>query len=85
MGTFVNDVYLFVLKQASAEKTAAHNAEVSELKQSLERSEEELGCVKRQLEDRQGMLKHCLALGTNEKVCLLKSICVVCPRGECRI
>ena len=34
--TFVNDVYLFVSKQASAEKTTAHNAEVSELKQSLE-------------------------------------------------
>ena len=46
--------------------TAAHNAEVSGLKQSLERAEEELGRVKKQLEDKQGMLKHCLALGTNE-------------------
>ena len=45
---------------------AAHNVEVSELKQSLERAEEELGRVKKQLEDNQGMLKHCLALGTNE-------------------
>ena len=63
----------------------AHNAEVSELKQSLERAEEELGRVKKQLEDKQVMLKHCLALGTNEKLRLLKSICVVCPRGECRI
>ena len=45
---------------------AAHNAEVSELKQSLEWAEEELGRVKEQLEDKQGMFKHCLALGTNE-------------------
>ena len=50
----------------SAEKTAAHNAEVSGLKQSLERAEEELGRVKKQLEDKQGMLKHCLEFGTNE-------------------
>ena len=46
--------------------TAAHNAEVSGLKQSLERAEEELGRVKRQLEDKQGMLKHCLEFGANE-------------------
>ena len=48
------------------EKTAAHNAEVSKLKQSLTRAEEELGRVRKQLEDKQGMFKHCLALGTNE-------------------
>ena len=48
------------------EKTAAHNAEVSELKQSLGRAEEELGRVKKQLEEKQGMFKHCFALGTNE-------------------
>ena len=45
---------------------AAHKAEVSELKQSLEWAEEELGRVKKQLEDKQGMFKHYLALGTNE-------------------
>ena len=45
---------------------ADHQAEVSELKQSLERAEEELGCVRKQLEDKQGMLKHCLKFGTNE-------------------
>ena len=48
------------------EKMTAHNAEVSELKQSLERAEEELGRVRKQLEEKQGMFKHCLALGTNE-------------------
>ena len=59
-------MYLFVGKQASAEKTAAYQAEVSELKQSLEWAKEELGRVKKQLEDKQGMLKHCLEFGTNE-------------------
>ena len=48
------------------EKTTAHNAEVSKLKQSLERADEELGRVKKQLEDKQGILKHCLEFGTNE-------------------
>ncbi|KAM3387240.1 hypothetical protein ACQJBY_010213 [Aegilops geniculata] len=32
----------------------SHSAEVSKLKQSLERAEEELGRVKKQLEDKQG-------------------------------
>ena len=45
---------------------AAHSAEVSGLKQSLEWAEEELGRVRKQLEDKQGMLKHCLEFGTNE-------------------
>ena len=48
------------------ERMAAHNAEVSELKESLRRAEEELGRVKKQLEERQGMFGHCLALGTNQ-------------------
>ena len=61
-----NVVYPFFLKQASVERTAAHDAEVSELKQSLEWAKEELGRVKKQLEEKQGMFKHCLALGTNE-------------------
>ena len=48
------------------ERAAARDAEVSELKESVRRAEEELGCVKKQLEDKQGMLKHCLEFGTNE-------------------
>ena len=36
---------------------ATYNAEVSELKQSLAQAEEELGHVKNQLEDKQGLLK----------------------------
>ena len=47
------DVY--VNKQASLLAAAAHTAEVSELKRSLERAEEELSLVKKQLEDNQGM------------------------------
>ena len=40
--------------QASLLARASHAAEVSGLKQSLERTKEELGCVKKQLEDKQG-------------------------------
>ena len=47
------DVY--VNKQASLLAATAHTAEVSELKRSLERAEEELSLVKKQLEDNQGM------------------------------
>ena len=42
-------------KQASVVIAASHTTEVSGLKQSLERTEEELGRVKKQLEDNQGM------------------------------
>ena len=42
-------------KHASLLAVTSHTAEVSELKQSLERAEEELGHVKKQLEDEQGM------------------------------
>ena len=38
---------------------ASHDTEVSGLNQSLERAEEELGQLKRQLEDKQGMRKPC--------------------------
>ena len=41
-------------KQASLLAASSRAAEVSGLKQSLEQAEEELGRVKRQLEDRQG-------------------------------
>ena len=53
----MHDIYLFLYKQASRATVASHTAEVSGLKQSLERAEEELGQVKKQLEDNQGMLK----------------------------
>ena len=43
-------------KHASLRAATDHTAEVSGLKQKLERAEEELGLVKRQLEDKQGML-----------------------------
>ena len=42
-------------KQVSLQATTAHVAEVSGLKQKLERAEEELSPVKKQLEDSQGM------------------------------
>ena len=41
--------------QASLLASAALTAEVAALKQSLERAEEELSLVKKQLEDNQGM------------------------------
>ena len=44
-----------VNKQASLLAATSHTAEVSELKQILERAKEELGLVKRQLEDKQCM------------------------------
>ena len=48
---------LFFPKKASIVIATSHTAEVSGLKQSLERAEEELGRVKKQLEDKQGMSK----------------------------
>ena len=42
-------------KQASLLAAAAHTAEVSGLKQSLERAEEEISLTKKRLEDSQGM------------------------------
>ena len=41
-------------KQASLLAAAARNVEVSGLKRDLERSEEELGLTKRQLEENKG-------------------------------
>ena len=48
-------IYVFVNKQASLLAATSHAAEVSGLRQSLERAEEELGRVKKKLEDKQGM------------------------------
>ena len=45
----------YVNKQASLWAATAQTAEVFGLKQKLERAEEELGLVKKQLEDSQGM------------------------------
>jgi len=44
-----------VNKQASLLVAAAHTAEVSGLKQNLDRAEKELGLVKKRLEDSKGM------------------------------
>jgi len=41
--------------QASLLAAAPHTAEVSELKRRLEQTKEELGQVRRQLQERQGM------------------------------
>ena len=43
------------MNQMSAATASSHAAEVSGLKQSLEQAEEELGRVKKQLEDKQVM------------------------------
>ena len=40
--------------QASLLASAALTAEVGALKQELERSEQELGCAKKQLQDKEG-------------------------------
>ena len=42
-------------KQVSLQAATAHAAEVSKRKRKLERAEEELGLVKKQLQDNQGM------------------------------
>ena len=47
--------YVYVNKQASLLAAAARTAEVSRLKQDLERAEGELGLVKKQLEESKGM------------------------------
>ena len=48
-------LFFVFLKQASVATAASHIAEVSGLKQSLEWAEEELGQLKKQLEDNRGM------------------------------
>ena len=65
-GDSLNDIYFFLYKQTSVATAASHTAKVSGLKQSLERAEEELGRVKKQLEDKQGMSKPFDKLITNE-------------------
>ena len=48
-------IYVYVNKQASLLAATSHAAEVSGLKQRLERAEEELGQARKQLEDKQGI------------------------------
>ena len=45
----------YVNKQASLLAATSHAAEVSGLKQRLEQAENELGLVRRQLQEKQGM------------------------------
>ena len=53
-------------KQASLLAATSYVVEVSRLKQSPERAEVELGPVKRQLEDKQGMLRLAVYFRKNE-------------------
>ena len=48
-------IHVFVNKMALLLAATSHVAEVSGLKQRLERAEEELGQARKQLEDKQGM------------------------------
>ena len=48
-------IYVFVNKQALLLAATSHAAEVSRLKQRLERTKEELSHAKKQLEDNQGI------------------------------
>jgi len=57
----------FVQKQASVATAASQTAEVSVIRQSLEWPEGELGRVKKQLEDNQGMQKPCSHLAQMNK------------------
>ena len=58
----------YVNKQASLLAVTSHTAEVSRLKKSLERTEEELGRVKKQLEDSRGMQESCIQSGRMNKL-----------------
>ena len=53
-------IYVYANKQASLLAATFHATEVSGLKQRLERAEGELGRVKKQLEDKQGMQCPCV-------------------------
>mgnify|MGYP005850167987 CR=1 FL=1 len=52
--------------QASLLTATAHTTEVSGLRKRLELAERELGQVKKQLENTQGMGEFCLYLNTSE-------------------
>ena len=61
-GLIESHLFLFCYKQASVAAAASHAAEISGLNQSLERAQEELGQLKVQLRDKQGMHKSCSRL-----------------------
>ena len=54
--------FLLCYKQASVADAASRTAETSGLTQSLERGKEELGQLRMQLRDKQGMHKSCSCL-----------------------
>ena len=64
----VESEYVYVHMQASLLAAAARTAEVAALKQDLERSKEELGLTRRQLEENKGK---------QYPVCILKRNLVV--------
>ena len=64
----------YVNKQASLLSGASRTAEVSGLKQSLERTEEELGLVKRQLEEIQGIWYPAFILMSDNWFALMKAL-----------
>ena len=61
----------YMNKQVSLLAATSHAAEVSELKQSLEWAEEENCLVKRQLENKQGMLETFCIFGRNKRCILI--------------
>ena len=60
-------------KQASLLAATSHAAEVSELKQRLERTENELGEVKVRLQEKQGEERLAICSG-KDKRCLLTAV-----------
>ena len=74
-------LFLFCYKQVSVAAATSHTAEISGLNQSLERATEELGQLKMQLRDKQGMHKPCSrSLRTNfqyDKICFM-----ICARDD---
>lgn len=68
----------------SVTTAASHNAEVSGLTESLEKAKEELGQLKKQLEDKQGMKKTLLAFNANECFNMIKICFMVHSRGDDR-
>ena len=76
-------LFLFYYKQASVAAATSHTAEISGLDRSLERAKEELGELKMQLGDKQGMRKSCSRLlrmnFQYDKICFM-----ICARDDDR-
>ena len=60
-------------KQASLLAATAHTAQVSEMKQNLERAEEELGHMTKQLEESKGMYLTLSKFRCNERFVLTEA------------